>query len=1361
MNGIHTRQVPNGVPNGSPNGIGSTAGQGFGYSPQVSPLAPRGGSRDEVQGRQFISGSEVRTVPSPTFPTLNAALAQSAISEGSRAVSSTAVPTVVIRVLPGVYQERLNIGIAAVLVGAGDGMPTIRAAGPDGIKVTASCVLRRLRLCTELGGHALSVQDASPLIEGCEILGAGGEPARGAPAGLDVRGTNARPIIRSCRISAHAGAGVTFASGSKGLLAGCDISRCGCGVWVDGGADPLIWRNTVAGHRGAGIVVRGAGAGCMMGNAVLRNGAGGILVESARRAVTAILQNRVWANTGNDIRQSPSRPAASEVGVLLMHNTVGGQNTGSGGNPGIALSATWPKRVVHTAAELVAAVRDAPRDRTALVELVGRIDLEEPLHLDRPVVIAGAERGVAELWGPEGAEAAVLITAGGESAALWWLTIGLQGRGGRVRAGASCVEVSTGRPVFFECDFNAAGFEGDVSNGARERVVLTHAVRAIGVGVTPLLAGCTLRNAAGAGLLLDRGATASLLQCEVCKNQQGGVFLGEGASLVLEACEVRGNGHFGIVVGPHASKAFLGRTTLVENVAGSIWQCGGGLGPNEGVPGASAASQQPVWVDQCCLSGAGAARGGSQSGSLGPAIVVGPGAATVMWEGSIVQQSRQEPVVRVEADASAVVAMDGANAGLPGRASTASLSSFTPTTEWPTAAGSGQAVRMDISGSAPPMASAMPPSPSPSLAPASPMPATAATSGESTLPIPPRLYAEEEMRRVTAKMHGENRDRSPPRSPAFSPASRPRSPRRSMPATWSPQQQSRDPRNPIHQARYSDPSGMQRPPQGPERPKTMPSVPQAPPPAALERARTEPVPLQTIAIDSVQQSNSQQSVGSPTAQAEWEAAMAAVTVTSAASPPAVPVQSQNMSAPQLGPDGEDRHTSWLRTKMQYKISDVLSLDDTQRKTLYELLSMLAIRSRCPDVLDIAGLGGQLKPGDTVFIRGHTGLYLGCKGEHEIMCNKANRGEAAAFTIESKAPELRHSCKVLLRMQSEQAGGRLALGVAPGGEVRALPGMGGLKGGPRDANTQFVVSACADAPSSVVKLSSGMSLYLRSVAIGKNIDVEGEFVRARTIEKGTLQRLVMEKVPPESEVPPPCSDRELTHEEQAWLFRRGVQLALVDKQSLAQYLSGHKGDRPELLRHYTNLWEVEWQATRPIYGDGGDESGGGSPASGRDGKQNVNSTTAQRRSTSRPRGRTMDKLFDMFSGISGIDKANGDMFVDAMRCFFATALRMSQLEADCVQRVIEAFAAALVNDKQFIDQFTPSMLPEKERKEYRTPEEVLFGLTYTTLMLNTDAHSQQVTQKMWDTKKFVGAGKGCGLTSGCMMQIFKNVQKEEI
>ena len=61
------------------------------------------------------------------------------------------------------------------------------------------------------------------------------------------------------------------------------------------------------------------------GNTILRNGAGGALVESARSVVTTIVRNRVWANSGCDLRQSPARQglAAGESGAVVLGNTVG------------------------------------------------------------------------------------------------------------------------------------------------------------------------------------------------------------------------------------------------------------------------------------------------------------------------------------------------------------------------------------------------------------------------------------------------------------------------------------------------------------------------------------------------------------------------------------------------------------------------------------------------------------------------------------------------------------------------------------------------------------------------------------------------------------------------------------------------------------------------------------------------------------------------------------------------------------------------------------------------------------------------------------------------------------------------------
>jgi hypothetical protein len=456
--------------------------------------------------------------------------------------------------------------------------------------------------------------------------------------------------------------------------------------------------------------------------------------------------------------------------------------------------------------------------------------------------------------------------------------------------------------------------------------------------------------------------------------------------------------------------------------------------------------------------------------------------------------------------------------------------------------------------------------------------------------------------------------------------------------------------------------------------------------------------------------------------AEWEAAQAAVAAMGSPSASSS-AERQSSSAkvtqlqPQIGPDGEDKHNSWLRSKVNAK-SQELPNTEANRRTLWELLSMLAVRNKCRDVLDAAGLGGAMKPNDTVYIRGHTGLWFGVKSQTDVMCNKDKREDACAWIIDSKVNALRNSSRIALRMSDKGEASRMCMGVDPSGAAKVMP-----RSGARDNDTQFQVQVLSDTPPGAIV--SGMAIMLRSVGAGKNLDVEGEIVRARSNEQGTLQRLVLEKLPPDEEIPPACSDRDLSIPEQAWVFRRGVQLAVVDKQAIAKFLSLHKGNWPQLLKSYTMLWEVEWRSTRSAFGD--DESCSRSPS---ERSKTSNVSQVSKRPSSRPRARTMDRIFDMFgTSIPAEDKVNGDMFTDALRSYFSTAMRMSQLEADCVQRVIEAFAAALVSDKEFIQAFKKSMLPEKERQTYCTPEEVLFGLAYTTMMLNTDAHNQQVTQKL--------------------------------
>jgi len=282
-------------------------------------------------------------------------------------------------------------------------------------------------------------------------------------------------------------------------------------------------------------------------------------------------------------------------------------------------------------------------------------------------------------------------------------------------------------------------------------------------------------------------------------------------------------------------------------------------------------------------------------------------------------------------------------------------------------------------------------------------------------------------------------------------------------------------------------------------------------------------------------------------------------------------------------------------------------------------------------------------------------------------------------------------------------------------------------------------------STAASLESGCTVFFRGVQSSRLVEVSGENVLAEAgTPLGTRQRIVLEKTPPSSAVPSACAVRELIVEDQVWLFRRGVELSFVEKRVFAEYISGSKGQAPALLKAFSELWESEWQATafQKLLGD--------------DSTATDNSRSGQRKSKNWLRNIVNREATEPQ------DRKNGDVFMSALRSFFADSLRVSQLEANNVMRIVEAFAAALSADATFIQVFSPSMLPEKERKVYRTHEEVLFGLTYTTMMLNTDAHNKQVGTKMFDKKKFVEkAGKDCGVRPGVMSRIYKRVLEEEL
>eukprot|EP00927_Polykrikos_kofoidii_P041628 TRINITY_DN35482_c0_g1_i1.p1 TRINITY_DN35482_c0_g1~~TRINITY_DN35482_c0_g1_i1.p1 ORF type:complete len:1399 (-),score=183.56 TRINITY_DN35482_c0_g1_i1:81-4277(-) len=1319
-------------------------------------------------GQNVAGTAEMRTVPSQAYQSIRDALAHlpaHASHVAARGGSSpSVVPTVIVRVLPGTYYEQgLSINAPVIITGTDAGLPTIRLAGPEGIIIGKSggsaCVLRKLRLCSMSEASTLRVIDASPLVEACELIGMKSASARGTSSGILVEGPGAKPVVRGCCISGHSGSGVCFSSGAGGLLMASDVSRCGCGVWLESEADPLVWRNTFSGHRGAGVVIRSDSFGRIMGNTVLRNGAGGILVESNRRTHVVLAQNRVWANAGCDFQKTPASPgfcSASEAGALLLSNIIGHHQPGAAGvfpSAGTEpLAAMWPKRQVASGAELLAAVRGAPLDRIVIIEFDGCVELEEPLVIDRPVVLAGVHGGTrAELHGTSRSEAVVVVVAGGESAALWKLRVCMTGvvSSSQPAAGASCVHVVAGRPMILDCDLDATTYcMGNLREGGacatspspqQERpAVLTHAFRASGAGSAPLLSGCSFRGSTGSGLLIDNGATATLLQCEVSGHHHGGIFVGNESSIALEGCEVCKNGHFGVVLAPHARGSYAGRSTVSSNSAGSIWHCGraagGNADPSESGMLPSASGHPCLRLDQCAVAGVFGPRQnlrGGLSAAAAPAVLAGAFTCVLLWETSFADLENVEAAVRTEAaTARVVIAGDYSNdrhrRGLANSREN----------------GVGGITWMDVSGFLPSDAMDL-------HSRAMGMGGVGAQAHSMSAP------GHWGLRQGTH--HG--KFSSQPGSPG--PGGYFLSPR--SPPTLSPMEQHRH-TLPRASADLADNvvGGAKRDGSDLTQDNSACGVG-----ARNSLRRSQCVDLNGLLGDPGKALSDELVEWSCPVCTAQNAAEAATCSSCSAPRPARPSALNMSPEPSEATEVETReHAKWVHAKMAASKNADPSFyreawGEQSRKMLYEVLLMLCPQHRCSDVLDVVGLGGPVRVGDSIYLRGHAGRWIAIKGT-EVVCNKADRATATAFIIEGKpGSTLKHGSKVAFRVsappEQENGGGdqqaplgviqRLCVNPTVSNSVRIITRAENAK---CEEDDMFAVQV--DAPGT---LMSGMPAYIKSLCASRIVDVEGEAVRARTQEKGTLQRIAIEKIP--SELPTACAPFDLKLEQKAWLLRRGVMQALVEKQSLAQFLSSHKAGSADLLKAYTRLWEEEWRAewATVLNNLGGSDDGSASPA-GRSGD-----SRSPKRPSSRPRSRTRDWIMDIFSGISHEDKVNGDMFMSAMRSFFAMALRMSQLEADPVMRVIEAFADALVSDEAFLQCFTPSMLPEKERKNYRTPDEVIFGLTYTTLMLNTDMHNKQVAHKTWDSKKFAAAGKGCSVTGGVMMQVFKNVQKEQL
>ncbi|MEU9236365.1 right-handed parallel beta-helix repeat-containing protein [Streptomyces subrutilus] len=179
------------------------------------------------------------------YPTLAAALAVAGDGD-------------VLSISPGTYRENLVLTHAVTLRGPEGGLGSVRIAPPDGVPLTvrASAVVQDLHLeGQDRAAPALLVEDGAPELTDLRV-------STRSAAGIEVRGSGARPLVRRCTVENPTGVGIAVLDGGGGVFEECEVVAAGqTGISVRGGGRPRLERCRIHHATGAGIGVTGEGSG--------------------------------------------------------------------------------------------------------------------------------------------------------------------------------------------------------------------------------------------------------------------------------------------------------------------------------------------------------------------------------------------------------------------------------------------------------------------------------------------------------------------------------------------------------------------------------------------------------------------------------------------------------------------------------------------------------------------------------------------------------------------------------------------------------------------------------------------------------------------------------------------------------------------------------------------------------------------------------------------------------------------------------------------------------------------------------------------------------------------------------------------
>ncbi|MFJ6054522.1 right-handed parallel beta-helix repeat-containing protein [Streptomyces sp. NPDC092307] len=429
------------------------------------------------------------------YPTLTAALAVAGDGD-------------VLTIAPGTYRENLVLDHAVTLRGPEGGGGSVRIAPVDGVALTvrASAVVQDLYLeGQDRAAPALLVEDGCPELTDLRV-------STHSAAGIEVRGSGARPLVRRCTVENPAGVGIAVLDGGGGVFEECEVVAAGQnGISVRGGGRPRLERCRVHHATGAGIGITGEGSGLeALGCEVYEvKGAG---VQIAARATARLTDCSVHRTSAD--------------GVTLDTDAV------------LTLTGCDIHDIPENAVDL--------RSRSVLT-------------LSRTTVRRFGRNGLS-VWDPGtrvDAESCEIHDSTGDYPAVWisdGATVSLDSCRVHDVPDALFVLDRGSRVDVVDSDLSQVRNTAvSVSDGAtaqlddcRIREAATGAwFRDHGSGGT--LAGCTI-DAVQTGVIVTKGADPTLERCTVTSPAEAGFYVSAGGRGTFTACRVTGSSGFGFHV---------------------------------------------------------------------------------------------------------------------------------------------------------------------------------------------------------------------------------------------------------------------------------------------------------------------------------------------------------------------------------------------------------------------------------------------------------------------------------------------------------------------------------------------------------------------------------------------------------------------------------------------------------------------------------------------------------------------------------------------------------------------------------------------------------------------------------------------